>query len=90
MTDLNLVTKEELQRLGAVLADAQTNAVESPFAIAAVGLVGNAEPTGNRHRVCQPTLTQKSNKWSPSPGRPCSNPLALLSVGRQHLSDRMS
>src|SRR5262249_12315997 len=33
------LTKEELQRLGAVLADAQTKAIESPFAIAAIGLL---------------------------------------------------
>jgi integrase len=33
------LSKEELHRLGAVLADAQTKAVESPFAIAAVGLL---------------------------------------------------
>jgi integrase len=33
------LTKAELQRLGAVLADAQTKATESPFAIAALGLL---------------------------------------------------
>jgi len=33
------LTKPELQRLGAVLADAETKAVESPFAIAAIGLL---------------------------------------------------
>jgi integrase len=33
------LTREELQRLGAVLADAQSNATESPFAIAAIGLL---------------------------------------------------
>lgn len=33
------LTREELQRLGAVLADAQTKAAESPFAIAAIGLL---------------------------------------------------
>jgi len=33
------LTKAELQRLGAVLADAQTKATESPFAVAAIGLL---------------------------------------------------
>jgi integrase len=33
------LTKEELQRLGAALADAQTKATESPFAVAAIGLL---------------------------------------------------
>jgi integrase len=33
------LTKAELQRLGAVLADAETKALESPFAIAAIGLL---------------------------------------------------
>jgi len=33
------LTKAEMQRLGAVLADAETKAVESPFAIAAIGLL---------------------------------------------------
>src|SRR5262249_48989487 len=33
------LTKAELQRLGAVLADAETKAVENPFAIAAIGLL---------------------------------------------------
>jgi integrase len=33
------LTKEELQRLGAVLADPQTKATEGPFAIAAIGLL---------------------------------------------------
>jgi Arm DNA-binding domain/Phage integrase, N-terminal SAM-like domain len=33
------LTKQELQQLGAVLADAQANATESPFAIAAIGLL---------------------------------------------------
>jgi integrase len=33
------LTKEELQRLGAVLAHDQTNESESPFAIAAIGLL---------------------------------------------------
>ena len=33
------LNREELQRLGAVLADAQINSTESPFAIAAIGLL---------------------------------------------------
>jgi integrase len=33
------LTKEELQRLGRVLADPETKATESPFAIAAIGLL---------------------------------------------------
>jgi integrase len=33
------LTKAELQRLGAVLADPQTKAIESPFAVAAIGLL---------------------------------------------------
>jgi integrase len=33
------LTKAELRRLGAVLADAQTKATESPFAVAAIGLL---------------------------------------------------
>jgi Site-specific recombinase XerD len=33
------LTKAELQRLGAVLADPQTKATESPFAVAAIGLL---------------------------------------------------
>jgi integrase len=33
------LTKEELQRLGAVIADAHTKATESPFAVAAIGLL---------------------------------------------------
>ena len=33
------LTKEELRRLGAVLADAQTKETESPFVIAAIGLL---------------------------------------------------
>jgi len=33
------LNKAELQRLGAVLADAQTKATESPFAVAAIGLL---------------------------------------------------
>ena len=33
------LTKPELQRLGAVLADAQTKASESPFVVAAIGLL---------------------------------------------------